>query len=139
MEKRKNRYPSTNRRQKLNCKHPARLPSTTLMKYTPHSLHCLFIVKISIVSISQWMSRNSSVGITPGYGLDGRVSIPGREFVAIPQRPDEHWGPPSLLSNGYRRIFPQGRRLEREAHHSPLSSAEVKNIRAISSRPHMSS
>jgi hypothetical protein len=29
-------------------------------------------------------------------------------FLSSPQRPDQHRGPPSLLSNGYRGIFPRG-------------------------------
>jgi len=38
------------------------------------------------------------------------------------------WGPPSLLSNGYRGPFPGGKaRPGRDADHSPPSSAEVKN------------
>jgi hypothetical protein len=55
-------------------------------------------------------SRNSSVGIATDYGLDGRGSIPGRgkRFLPIPQRPDQLWGPPSLFSNGYRRLLTWG-------------------------------
>jgi len=53
-----------------------------------------------------------------GCGLDDRGSVPDR-------------GPPSLISNGYRGIFPReegGVKLSgREADHSPPSSAEVKN------------
>jgi hypothetical protein len=35
-------------------------------------------------------SRDNSVGITTGYGLDGRESIlcRGKEFFSSPQRPD---------------------------------------------------
>jgi hypothetical protein len=49
-------------------------------------------------------SRNSSVGTVTGCGLDDRGSIPdgGWEFFFSPPRPDRLWGPPSLLSNGYR-------------------------------------
>jgi hypothetical protein len=57
-------------------------------------------------------SQGSSVGITTGYGLDDRGSggsIPGEvwEFFSSPSRPDRFWSPPSLLSNGYRELFPQ--------------------------------
>jgi hypothetical protein len=48
-------------------------------------------------------SRDSSVGIAMGCGLDVCNSIPGMEngFVCTPQRRDRLWGPPSL-SNWYR-------------------------------------
>jgi hypothetical protein len=41
-----------------------------------------------------------------GYGLDGQSSIPCRGNP--PQCPDQLWGPPSLLSDGYQRQFPGG-------------------------------
>jgi hypothetical protein len=46
-----------------------------------------------------------------GYRLDGRGSIPvrGKKFLSSPQRPDRLWGPPSLLSDGYRWLFLGGR------------------------------
>jgi hypothetical protein len=40
-------------------------------------------------------SRDSSVGIVTGYGLDCRV-------------PDQICGSPSLTANGYRGLFPRG-------------------------------
>jgi hypothetical protein len=78
------------------------------------------------------LSQNSSVGITTGYGLDGRGSIPGRGkiFFFILSRPalgpTQHpiqWVP-GALSPG---IKPP----ELEADHSPPSSVEVKNGGAI--------
>jgi hypothetical protein len=55
-------------------------------------------------------SRGSSVSIVTDYGLDDRGSIPdrGRGFLFQSLRPDRLWGPPSLLSNGYRGPFPRG-------------------------------
>jgi hypothetical protein len=52
----------------------------------------------------------AQVSITMGYGLDGPGSIPGSvRFLSSPQRPDRLWGPPSLLSNGYRQLLPRGK------------------------------
>jgi hypothetical protein len=54
----------------------------------------------------------SSVGIATSYGLEGRgfkVRVPvGARFFYSPQLPDRFWGPPSLLSNGHRGLFPLG-------------------------------
>jgi hypothetical protein len=55
------------------------------------------------------------------YRLDDRGSIPerGKGFFLCPQWPDQLWGPPSLLSNGYRWSFPGGEmRPGRDADHS---------------------
>jgi hypothetical protein len=72
----------------------------------------------------------SSVGTVSDYELDGRGSIPDRDrgFFLSPLRPDRLWGPPSLLYNGCRGLsYPGGKaRPERDADHSPPSSAEVK-------------
>jgi hypothetical protein len=60
-------------------------------------------IKFSLCLIKQ---RNSSVDIATA----GRPSlILGRykRFFSTPQRPDRVWVQPSLLSNGYRGLFPQ--------------------------------
>jgi hypothetical protein len=55
-------------------------------------------------------SRVSAVGIATGYGLDDRgVGFEpwwGLEFSS--RRPGRPWRPPSLISNGFRWLFPRG-------------------------------
>jgi hypothetical protein len=52
------------------------------------------------------LNWDSVVGIATGYGLDDRgvgVRVPvGSRIFSSPRRPDGLWGPPSLLSSGYR-------------------------------------
>jgi hypothetical protein len=82
----------------------------------------------------------SLVAIAPGYGLDDRgvgfrVPIVSRIFFS-PQRPDRLWGPPSPLSNGYRRFFLRGvKRQWRETDYSPPISAELKKMWIYISTP----
>jgi hypothetical protein len=77
-------------------------------------------------------SRDSTVGIATGYGLDGQgvgVQVPvGSRIFSSPRRPDRFWGPFNLLSNGYWELFPRGKMAGREANHSPPASAEVKKM-----------
>jgi hypothetical protein len=65
------------------------------------------------VSILNTLSRDSAVGIATGYGLDDGgvgVLVPiGSSIFSSPRRSDRFWGPPSLLSNGYRGSFPGGK------------------------------
>jgi hypothetical protein len=62
--------------------------------------------------IKSIMSRESAVGIATGYGLDDQgvgVRVPlGSRIFSSPRRPDRLWGPPNLLSNGYRGFFLRG-------------------------------
>jgi hypothetical protein len=59
------------------------------------------------------VSRDSSIGIVTGCGLDDRAvgfRIPvGSRIFFSPRRPDLLSGPPSLLSNGHRELFPRGK------------------------------
>jgi hypothetical protein len=63
---------------------------------------------INILYLHLW-GRDS---VATGYGLDDRgigVRVPvGSRVFSSPCRPDRLWGPPSLLSNGYQRLFPSG-------------------------------
>jgi hypothetical protein len=66
-------------------------------------------------------------------------SLQGQEIFPILQRPDRLWAPHGLLSNGHREFFPELNRPEREADHTPPSSAEVEDGGAIPPLPNMSS
>jgi hypothetical protein len=56
-----------------------------------------------------YVSRDSSVGIAAGYGLDHRHSSPGggKRFFSSTQSPYRLWGQPSLLYNVYGGCFPE--------------------------------
>jgi hypothetical protein len=73
------------------------------MRMQNHILTVLFI---------SW-SRVNVVGIATGYGLDDREFgvrvLAGSRIFSSPRRSDQFCGPPGLLSNGYRRVFPGGK------------------------------
>jgi hypothetical protein len=71
----------------------------------------LFGANINFSNLFSKRSRDSSVGIATGYGLDDRgfgvrVPVVSRIFSS-PRRSDRVWGPPSLLSSGHWGLFPR--------------------------------
>jgi hypothetical protein len=67
------------------------IPRNTIHSFSfAHS--CLIILSV----------RCRPFGIAKGYGLDGRVSIPGGGRIFFSQSLDQLWGPRSLLRDGYR-------------------------------------
>jgi hypothetical protein len=99
----------------------------------------LKVLTVSHFFIRKVESRDRAVGIATVYGLDHRgfrvrVPVEARLF-SVPLRPDRFWGPPSLLPNGYRPLFPWAKRLGSETDHSPPTSAEVKIMWIYTSTP----
>jgi hypothetical protein len=94
---------------------------------------------ISTTPLCSVRNRDSAIGIATGYGMDDRgvgVRVPvGSRIFSSPRRPDRLWGPPNLLSNGYRHSFSGVKRPAREVHHSSPSSAEVKKMWIYTSTP----
>jgi hypothetical protein len=70
-------------------------------------------IRVVYVSVHRYVmgSRGSAVDTVTGCELGdwrARVWVPvgTKNFFSSPRRPDRFWAPPSLLSNGYRKLFP---------------------------------
>jgi hypothetical protein len=94
------------------------------------------LVHWAIYGLSTKRSRDSSVGIATGYGLDDRevgVRVPvGSGTFSSPRRPDQLCGPSPVGTWG---SFPGVKRLRREANHSFPTSIEVKKTWIYTSTP----
>jgi hypothetical protein len=102
-----------------NLEHPGRRRTGYINEHNCcYMRFCLYDVRfgwfyIFIVSPNTSLSRDSSVGIATGYGLDDQgawVRVPvGKKIFTSPYRPDRLWGPPNFLQNGYLGFFPGGK------------------------------
>jgi hypothetical protein len=94
-----------------------------------------------ITNVSKGVPQHTYGGarcIVPDYRLDDRGSIPGRIIWFFLQLlcPDQLWGPPSLLSNGYWESFLGGKaRPGRDADHTHHLVPSSKMSRSYSSSP----
>ena len=80
---------------------------------------------IQTVSLAQISPSNPLFGVAIRYGLEGRGLNLG-EGEIFRTRPNQSYGPPSLLYKVYRVSFPGLKWTERGVNHPPLSNAEVK-------------
>ena len=58
----------------------------------------------------------------------GSIPCNGKKCFSPPSCPEQLWGSPSLLYDGYRGIFRESNESQPESYHSLQSSAEVKNV-----------
>jgi hypothetical protein len=86
---------------------------------------------------THYIPRDKSVGVATGYGLGGPGLIPGMEiFFSSLECAGAYSASYPMDTEG---SFAGVKRSGREADHSPPSSAEAKNSRAMISLHHMSS
>ena len=79
------------------------------------------VLKFWLTKIQSKRRRHEYIYMTKGWTVRDRIPVRTR-FSACPDQP---WGPPSLLYNGYQ-FFPRGKvQLAHAADHSPPSSAAV--------------
>jgi hypothetical protein len=90
---------------------------------TKHVLAVL-VPRVGTGYCSSIEGRDSAVGITTVYGLDG-PGIDSQQGVIFPVHPDWPWGQPSLLHNGYR-VFAGVKRLGCGVDHPPPLAPRLK-------------
>jgi hypothetical protein len=79
-----------------------------IFKYV-HIYVMVHFMCLTLFTIRVLRSRDSSVSIVTGYGLDGKGSILGRgKSFSSPQHPDQLCSSPSFLYKGYLGRFPWG-------------------------------
>jgi hypothetical protein len=88
-----------------------------------------------ITLIPNSFSRTLHHGVKVGKS-NSELFKEDKGFFLQPLCPDQLWGPPSLLYNGYQASLPMGKaRLGYGPDHSPPSSAKVKMSRRYKSSP----
>jgi hypothetical protein len=92
-----------------------------------------WLLETSVSHEAQIMSRDSSVGIATGCGMEDRGvgvrDMVGSRMLPSPCRPHRLWDPSNPISNGYGGALSPGvKRQGLEVVHSPPTSAEVKNL-----------
>jgi hypothetical protein len=95
---------------------------TAVKRAARENLTRIHITATELLLIITW-NRDSSLGTTMCYGLDGRSSNPGSgvELFSTPQRPDRLWGPPSrgVKLTTHLHLVPRSRIAEKYLH-SPI-------------------
>ena len=108
------------------CTEPQCLYKDDLYLYLLQNLHAGFILLLMSTGCL-WYHRDSALSIATGYGFYAPgIESRGWGCEIFQTRPDQPWGPPSLLYNANWLSFPEVKRPGRGVDHPPPSSADVK-------------